>query len=374
MGAEPLLGSPAGAMAGCVVLITADRRCDQLTALFQRHGASVRAAPVLTNVPNVDDPVLLAGTRSLIADPPDVVVANTGIGWRGWIEAADAAGLGVALTAALRRTRIVARGPKARGAVQATGLETAWTAPSETSAEILDRLMADGVDGLRIAVQHHGTGSDGIDAALQAAGAQVVSLVVYQLGPAPDPAAVAASVRSAAAGEIDLVCFTSAPAVTAWVGAAQQAGLAEAVLDRMRAGWLVANCVGPVAAAPLRARGVDPVVPDRSRLGAMVRAVVDHYDHDPAGVATAAGVLRIRASVAVLGDRVVPLSPSGLAVLRLLAEHEGAVVSRAEVLAALPGGSTDEHAAEVAVSRLREALGPGLVRTVIKRGYRLDVL
>jgi len=70
-------------------------------------------------------------------------------------------------------------------------------------------------------VQHHGTGSDGLDEALRAAGADVVSLVVYQLGPAPDPCAVAASVRSAAAGEIDVVCFTSAPAVAAWLAAAR---------------------------------------------------------------------------------------------------------------------------------------------------------
>jgi uroporphyrinogen-III synthase len=361
-------------MAGCVVLITADRRADQLTSLFQRNGASVRRAPVLTNLPNVDDPALIAGTRALVADPPDIVVANTGIGLRGWIEAADAAGLGVALTTALRRTRIVARGAKARGAVQAAGLDTAWVAQSETTAEIIERLLAEGVAGRRVAVQHHGTGSDGLDEALRDAGADVVSLVVYQLGPAPDPCAVAASVRSAAAGEVDVVCFTSAPAVAAWLAAARAQGVHDEVVAALRAGRLVANCVGPVAAAPLRVLGVEPVVPDRSRLGAMVRALVDHYDAAGPGLPTAAGPLQLRSGAVVLAGRVVPLTPSGLAVLRLLADRPGAVVSRAEVLAALPGASTDEHTAEVAVSRLREALGPGVVRTVVKRGYRLETV
>jgi uroporphyrinogen-III synthase len=38
----------------------------------------------------------------------------------------------------------------------------------------------------------------------------------------------------------------------------------------------------------------------------------------------------------------------------------------------LPGESEDPHTAEVAVARLREAVGcPGLVQTVIKRGYVL---
>jgi uroporphyrinogen-III synthase len=67
------------------------------------------------------------------------------------------------------------------------------------------------------------------------------------------------------------------------------------------------------------------------------------------------------------------VSPSGVAVLRRLAETLGQVVSRAELLRVLPGASGDPHTAEVAVARLREAVGcPGLVRTVIKRGYVLS--
>ena len=44
------------------------------------------------------------------------------------------------------------------------------------------------------------------------------------------------------------------------------------------------------------------------------------------------------------------------------------------MLAALPGDSSDPHAAEVAVARLRDATGSReLIRTVVKRGYRLEV-
>ena len=58
-------------------------------------------------------------------------------------------------------TRLVARGPKARGALQAAGLSADWVAESETSTEIADFLLAEGVAGQRIAVQHHGAGDDG---------------------------------------------------------------------------------------------------------------------------------------------------------------------------------------------------------------------
>jgi uroporphyrinogen-III synthase len=90
-------------------------------------------------------------------------------------------------------------------------------------------------------------------------------------------------------------------------------------------------------------------------------------------VATATGALRVQRTAAVLDGEVLALSPSSLAVLRLLVEAGGAVVPRQQLLAALPGGSSDPHAAEVAVGRLRDALGPrrDLVRTVVKRGYSL---
>ena len=62
------------------------------------------------------------------------------------------------------------------------------------------------------------------------------------------------------------------------------------------------------------------------------------------------------------------------ALLQALLVNPGHVVSRRELLAALPGGTAaSEHAVEMAVARLRAALGTRLVQTVVKRGYRLAV-
>jgi uroporphyrinogen-III synthase len=359
-------------MAGCVVLVTAERRSAELGAALERRGAVIRHAPSLSMVPHQDDAELVRGTAELLADPPDVVVVTTGIGFRGWIEAADAAGLADDLVAVLGRARIVARGPKARGAIQAAGLQADWVAESETSAEIAEALLDDGVDGLRIAVQHHGAGSDGLDEAFRAAGADVCSLVVYRWGPPKDPAAVEASARATAAGEIDAVVFTSAPGAAAWLAAAERTGVLPDVVAQLGDG-AVAAAVGPVTARPLLDHGIEPLVPDRGRLGSLVRTLVGHFGGLQV-LDTVAGPLQVHRGAAVLDGRVLPLSPSGLAVLRLLAERAGEVVTRAEVLEALPGDSRDPHAAEVAVARLRDATGcRELVRTVVKRGYRLEV-
>ena len=69
-----------------------------------------------------------------------------------------------------------------------------------------------------------------------------------------------------------------------------------------------------------------------------------------------------------------PVSPAGLATLRVLAHRPGFVVARDALLQALPGRGSTKHAVDSAVLRLRTALGDRtIVATVIKRGYRLAV-
>jgi uroporphyrinogen-III synthase len=358
-------------LAGCTVLVTADRRSAELSAALTRRGATVRHAAALGMVPHTDDAALLTATRDLVADPPDTVVVTTGIGFRGWIEAADAAGLAEQLVDVLRASRIVARGPKARGAIQAAGLVADWVAESETSAEIAEVLLDEGVAGRDIAVQHHGAGADGLDDAFRAAGARVRSLVVYRWGPPPDPAVVEASVRATAAGEIDTVVFTSAPGAAAWLAAADAAGVTPAIVERATDGSLLFAAVGPITARPLHDAGLEPIVPDRGRLGSLVRTIVGHYGGIEA-LRTVAGPLVVHRGAAVLDGHVLPLSPTGLEMLRLLAAARGSVVTRERLLDVLPGDSRDPHAVEVAIARLRDAAGSrDLVRTVVKRGYRL---
>ncbi|WP_230209114.1 uroporphyrinogen-III synthase [Nostocoides sp. HKS02] len=362
-------------MAGCVILVTADRRSGELASALSRRGATVRHAPALSIVPHVHDDELLLATKQLLDAPADIVVITTGIGFRGWVEAADAAGVADELVAMLSGARLIARGPKAHGALQAAGLQADWVAESETSAEILDLLLAEGVAGQRVAVQHHGAGADGLDTELAAAGAEIHSLVVYRWGPPPDPVAVQLSVVAAAAGEIDAVVFTSAPGVAAWLQAVDDQGLGHEIAARLEAGNMVTAAVGPVTARPLQDRGIQPIIPDRGRLGALVRALVSHYEHaQTTAVSTAAGRLQVRRTVALLDGHVMPVSPNGLEVLRLLTAAGGDVVTREQVLAVLPGDSNDPHTAEVAVARVREVCGGrALIQTVVKRGYRLAV-
>jgi hypothetical protein len=120
---DPLAPTPVGpqtqphgtSLAGFTIGVTADRRRDELAALLHRRGARVVLAPALRIVPLADDTDLRAATLACLADPPDIVMANTGIGMRGWLEAAEGWGVYDGLLTVLSRAYLVARGPKARG-------------------------------------------------------------------------------------------------------------------------------------------------------------------------------------------------------------------------------------------------------------------
>jgi uroporphyrinogen-III synthase len=358
-------------LAGFTVGVTAARRAEELAMMLERRGASVLHGPAIRIVPLADDAELLGATRGLVERPPDITVATTGIGFRGWVEAADGWGLGEDLLRALGSGELIARGPKARGAIRATGLADAWSPVSESSAEVLQHLLNRGVEGSRIAVQLHGEPLPDVVEALTVAGAEVVEVPVYRWVPPADLGPMDRLTDAVLAGGVDVLAFTSAPAAASLLARARRRGVERELVAALR-GPVLVLCVGPVTAAPLEAVAVTTVQPERSRLGAMVRRLEAEMPHRARRLPVAGHVLELRGQAALVDGELRALAPAGMALLRALARRPGRVVSRADLLAALPGSSNDEHAVETAMARLRAALGHGtLVQTVVKRGYRL---
>ena len=361
-------------LAGFTVAVTAARRREELTTLLTRRGARVVEAPAIRIVATQDDDELLAATRACVTLPPDVVVATTGIGFRGWMEAADGWGLGEPLRACFAASELLTRGPKAKGAVRAAGLAETWSPDSEASDEVLARLLAQGVDGKRIALQQHGEPLTEFTAALREAGAEVVEIPVYRWVPAEDVRPLRRLVEQVVAGGVDCVTFTSAPAVASMLDIARAEGREPALLDALTGPVLVA-CVGPVTAAPLERLGIETVQPERARLGALVRTVVEELPARRIRRVDAGGhILELRGHNVLVDGRTVELTARQTGVLSALIDGGGKVLSRPELLkTAWRDEPADEHAVEMTVARLRTALGPAgaVVQTVVKRGYRL---
>ncbi|HEY1821489.1 MAG TPA: uroporphyrinogen-III synthase [Trebonia sp.] len=361
-------------LAGYTVAVTAARRADDLGGLLERRGATVIHAPALRIVPLTDDTDLHKATLDLIGTPPDTVVATTGIGFRGWMEAAEGWGEAERLRRALGQASLLARGPKATGAIRAAGLRELWSPASESSAEVLQRLLSEGpLHGRRIAVQLHGEPLHDFTDALRHAGATVIPVPVYRWMAPLDVGPLDRLLEAIAAGTVDAVTFTSALAVTGLLRRATECGLQDELVGALR-GPVAAACVGPVTAGALLEQGIPATWPERYRVGALVRHVTEVLGNRAQLLTVAEHRLEVRGSAVVIDGLLRPVPPGPMAMLRALARRPGWVVSRTNLLAELPGGGADEHAVEAAIARLRSGLGaPKIVQTVVKRGYRLAI-
>jgi uroporphyrinogen-III synthase len=262
------------ALEGRTIGITADRRGEDQAVMFRRLGAEVLLAPTLQTIKEAPDG-LRDLTEQLIDRPPDYLIANTGFGMRLWFEHASKWGKGDALSTALRQVRLIARGPKAAGALSSKGLSASWRAPSEQLAEVADHLLSEGVAGKRVAFQLQGRESPEITTRLENAGAMVTTIPVYRWTKPEGGSRVADLIEKCCQGQVDAITFTAAPQVRFLLEMADSVGSAKTLIDALNNG-IVVGCIGPVCASAAREEGIrDPVVPDNWRLGSLVKAVAE---------------------------------------------------------------------------------------------------
>ncbi len=206
---------------------------------------------------------------------------------------------------------------------------------------------------------------------LRAAGGEVIGVPVYRWMPPEDIAPLDRLIDITIARGLDALTFTSAPAAVSLLRRAEERGLLTDLMGALQ-GEVLSACVGPVTALPLQDRGIDTAQPERFRLGPLVQLLCRELPSRARILPVAGHRVEIRGHAVLVDDELRAVPPAGMALLHTLARRPGWVVARADLLRALPGSGTDEHAVETAMARLRTALGvPRLIQTVVKRGYRL---
>lgn len=356
-------------LAGWTIAVTADRRADEQAQMLEARGARVLHARSVASRPETEA-VLRARTQGLLEEPPAVVIANTATGIRSWIALAWSWGLGDDLVGMLSHTRLVARGTKAAGALMSEGLDVAWISSIETLDDVFEHVASTTPAGARVVLQCDGRGEGAASGALRA-GFDVVEVPVYRVDALVDDRAAGRLVASLEATPVDAITFTS-PAAVAGFDALTATADAR-VVDRE---GIVCACVGAVTAAAAHGAGFERVVvPQRSRLGPMVRALTDRMAALGREFELDGRAARLQGGQLALADRHVQLTPRERALLEALVEAGGAVVSKQTLARLAWSDPVEEHAVEVAVNRLRRKLGRAstALETSNRRGYRLAI-
>ena len=285
-------------------------------------------APALKIAPVQEDLRLIEDTRAIIDARPDLCIATTAYGMRRWCEAADTFGIGEQLLETLGATRMFVRGPKARGAVRAAGLADVGISSDETTATLVDMLLAEGVRGKTVAVQLHGYTDVRQLERLRMSGATVLTVTPYRWVKPDGADRLPRLIEAACSGNLDVLTFTSAPAVDAMWSTAHEMGLYKQLVESLKTNVATA-VVGPVTAQPLLDAGLQPLIPERFRMGALIRLVCEHLAlNHVRRLDTASGSVELRGRSLRIDGEAVEMAPAPLLLLRALLGAGGAVLSR----------------------------------------------
>ena len=274
----PQSAAPEPSLAGCHVVLAGARKGEEFTAPLRRRGVRVTVAAALSYVDLLDDPLLRESFDNVLAKPVDFTLVTTGVGWRGVLAAAESLGCMEPFLAQVGASRVLTRGAKARGGAAGSGLSVEYSAPTETSAELIEHLRMIDLSGKRVVIQHHGSGSDDLDEAVLQAGGHPIDLIAYRTAPAPDPAAVDAAIGEVIAGGVDVIAFTSAPLFENYLRAADKLGVRAEFIAALSDGRCAPAGFGELTAQPMLDAGLSPLLPQRSRLGALVKTITTYLE------------------------------------------------------------------------------------------------
>ena len=169
----------------------------------------------------------------------------------------------------LRRVTLVARGPKPSAALREMGLSPAIVAPEPNTWRELLAVTA-GRPERRIAVQEYGRSNEELLAALRARGAEVTSVRVYRWDLPEDTGPIREAARRLAAGEFDLVLFTTAVQMSHLARIARELGIEQEVVSALQKAKVCS--IGPTTTEALEEFGIRPAMePSHPKMGILVR-------------------------------------------------------------------------------------------------------
>ncbi len=258
---------------GLSVLALESRRADEIARLIEHYGGRAVVAPALRELPLGNAEEIAGFLRALAAGNYDLLVLMTGVGLRILVEAAQASLSAAEIQAALRRARLLARGPKPVSELRRLGLDADLLAPEpNTWREILAALEAaypQGLAGLSLAVLEYGLPGQ-LQRELESRGARVRTLRVYRYALPEDTAPLRAAIAAALAGRLDVMLLTSSQQAEHLLHVAAEMGVAEALRRALQRMALAS--IGPDTSLSLRALGLHPdLEPAHPHMGFLVR-------------------------------------------------------------------------------------------------------
>jgi len=267
---------------GLRVLALESRRAPELAKLISNYGGEPVLAPAMREVPLESNQEALAFAAALFAGEFDMVIFLTGVGARALLSVVETCYKREDYIAALDRVSVVPRGPKPIAVLRELGVTPAITVPEpNTWRELLLALDEAGVSreqlrlrGKRVAVQEYGVSNPELLSGLRERGAVVTRVPIYQWALPEDLAPLQAAVEALAAGQIDVVLFTTSVQLAHLLQVAAEMKLEESM--RYGLGRAIVASIGPTTSEELQRRGIRAdLEPTHPKMGFLVKEAAE---------------------------------------------------------------------------------------------------
>jgi uroporphyrinogen-III synthase len=250
------------------------RLATEMERLIIRHGGVALVAPSMRERPLSENPQALECGHALLAGQVDMLVLLTGVGFRTLLEVVQTRYSLDAITAALRNTVLVVRGPKPTLVLKELGLQPNIPVPEPNTwrdtLSALDASYPDGLQGIRVAVQEYGVSNLAFLEGLRERGGEVRPVPVYRWTLPDDLAPLKNLLQQVMDGLVPVLLITNAVQVEHIInvlGEDEKINHFRKALHRM----MVAS-IGQVASERLRHYGfpVD-LEPSHPKMGILVK-------------------------------------------------------------------------------------------------------
>jgi len=252
------------------------RRAEEMARLIERQRGRPSVSPSLREVPRAENPQAVEFAQRLMTGGIDVVLLLTGVGVRHLLAAVERHVDRQRFLSALADTTTVVRGPKPLAVLKELEITPTFKVPEpNTWRELLTTLDTHvPLAGQVVAMQEYGKPNPSLVAGLEARGANVVRVKVYDWELPEDTGPLESNVRAIAAGQIDVAMFTSAQQVENLLVIAEQLDL-EPELRQGLAGVVVAS-IGPTTSEALRQNDLPvDLEPEHGKMGQLVVAAAE---------------------------------------------------------------------------------------------------
>jgi len=262
--------------AGLRVAALESRNSTEMARLIEKFGGQPHVSPSMREAPIEQNREAIDFAHRLLTGEIEVMIFLTGVGFRHLLAAIERHVDRQRFLNALSDITTICRGPKPVAAMAEVGLKPTHKVPEPNTWRELLATIDGGIPVAQktVGLQEYGITNRSLLAGLEARGARVVNVRVYQWELPLDTKPLEENIRAIVTGQRDVLLVTSAHQVANLLRLAQQLGLEQPLRKALQK--MAVASIGPTTSEMLRDQELPvDIEPEHPKMGPLVAAAAE---------------------------------------------------------------------------------------------------